>query len=129
MKLGSIAVVRTYIIGVHLCRDLTRIYLRDVLDHINTVVEEIETLEFQCRDLIDLIFNSISHQTNQSMQTLAIVSVIFLPISFIAGVYGTNFDKLPELHWELGYLYFWVLCAAITLAFSLFLRRILVVSY
>lgn len=49
------------------------------------------------------------------MQALSIVSVVFLPITFIAGVYGTNFEILPELAWRLGYLYFWMLCLGVSL--------------
>lgn len=61
-------------------------YLSDVLDHISTIVEDMETLAVDARDLIDLVFNTIAHQNNNSMQMLAVVSTIFLPITFIAGV-------------------------------------------
>lgn len=62
------------------------VYLSDVLDHISTIVEDMETLAIDARDLIDLVFNTIAHQNNNSMQMLAVVSTIFLPITFIAGV-------------------------------------------
>jgi Mg2+ and Co2+ transporter CorA len=75
--------------------------MSDVLDHITSVVEDMEVLSEDARDLIDLIFNTISHQNNASMQMLAVMSTIFLPITFIAGVYGTNFDQyFPEIHWQ-----------------------------
>lgn len=58
---------------------------------------------------------SAGRRSNTSMQTLSVVSTVFLPITFIAGVYGTNFVVLPELQWQLGYMYFWLLCTGITL--------------
>jgi Mg2+ and Co2+ transporter CorA len=51
------------------------------------------------------------------MQTLAVVSTIYLPITFLAGFYGTNFDDVPEYHWDFSYAYFWVIYAAITFGF------------
>eukprot|EP00775_Hariotina_reticulata_P002620 gene2620-2921_t len=85
---------------------LTVLYMSDVLDHISSVVEDMDVLAEDARDLIDLIFNTISHQNNASMQMLAVVSTIFLPITFIAGVYGTNFDQyFPEIHWQSYLLY------------------------
>lgn len=62
------------------------VYMSDVLDHISTIVEDMETLFMDARDLIDLVFNTIAHYNNNSMQMLAVVSTIFLPITFIAGV-------------------------------------------
>eukprot|EP00877_Chromochloris_zofingiensis_P007548 jgi/Chrzof1/3046/Cz12g09160.t1 len=104
---------------------LTHIYLNDVMDHISTVVEDMDTLATQSKDLIDLIFNTINHANNQSMQTLAVVSTVFLPITFIAGVYGTNFGAwFPEIHWKYGYLYFWTICAVVTILFIMVLKRL-----
>lgn len=102
---------------------LTQTYLDDILDHCSTLTENIDTLCAEAKDLIDLIFNTISHDTNQQLQALSIVSTIFLPLSFVAGVYGTNFEFLPEIHWKYGYAYFWGLCLLITCVFVLILRR------
>ncbi|TPX67492.1 hypothetical protein SpCBS45565_g03763 [Spizellomyces sp. 'palustris'] len=81
---------------------LTKTYLGDVKDHVNTVVDGLESYESDARHLIDLIFNIVSHSTNEAMKTLAVVSLVFLPISFLAGVFGMNFEYFPELHWRLG---------------------------
>lgn len=103
---------------------LTVLYLSDVYDHISTVVEDMISLAEDAKDLIDLIFNTIAHNNNSSMQMLAVVSAIFLPITFLAGVYGTNFDQFfPEIHWQYGYVYFWVACVFITAGFSALLQR------
>ncbi|KAJ3008313.1 hypothetical protein HKX48_008649, partial [Thoreauomyces humboldtii] len=96
---------------------LTRTYLADVKDHVATVIDGLECFEGDARHLIDLIFNTVAHSTNEAMRTLALVSLIFLPISFLAGVFGMNFDKFPELHqdtnsfWNLGVYAFWIIVA------------------
>ncbi|KAL7752688.1 hypothetical protein RI367_001690 [Sorochytrium milnesiophthora] len=77
---------------------LTRIYLNDVQDHADTVVENIDTLNAWTKDLIDLIFNMIAYQTNESMKTLAVISAAFLPITFVAGVYDMPFDGYKRIH-------------------------------
>jgi len=57
------------------------------------------------------------------MQMLSVMSTVFLPLSFLAGVYGTNFTILPELHWEYGYLYFWGMCILCTVVFLAIFKR------
>ncbi|MEW5307733.1 MAG: hypothetical protein WDW36_010110 [Sanguina aurantia] len=102
---------------------LSRTYLQDVLDHSSTLAEHVEDLTARSQELINLIFNLTSHHTNQATQTLSNISVVFLPITFIAGVYGTNFVNLPEKDWTYGYLYFWIACLAVTVAFVATLHR------
>ncbi|KAJ3203236.1 hypothetical protein HK099_001570, partial [Clydaea vesicula] len=80
----------------------SKVYFGDILDHTLTINEELQAFEVNAHDLVDLTFNSLSHSTNESMRTLAVVSLIFLPTTFLAGVYGMNFDYFPELHMELG---------------------------
>jgi magnesium transporter len=65
----------------------------------------------------------MSHRTNQTMNRLAVVSTIFLPLTFLCGVYGMNFEVMPEISWENGYIYFWVLSALITGTLVVVLRR------
>ncbi|KAG2489960.1 hypothetical protein HYH03_011590 [Edaphochlamys debaryana] len=102
---------------------LTRTYLGDVRDHVSTICEDLMSLSAECGDLIGLIFNLTTHQQSQSTQTLAVVSTIFLPITFLAGVYGMNFDDLPELHWAYGYGYFWTTSFLIVVVFVLAMWR------
>ncbi|KAJ3016456.1 hypothetical protein HKX48_004031 [Thoreauomyces humboldtii] len=107
---------------------LARTYLADVRDHASTVVDGLEGFEGDARNLIDLIFNTTSHSTNEAMRTLALVSLIFLPISFLAGVFGMNFDHFPELHsdtsafWSLGVYAFWIIVAILCLAMVIAFR-------
>jgi magnesium transporter len=83
--------------------DHTRIYLRDCYDHVAQVVELVETYRELTADLRDLYMSSISNRINETMRVLTIISTIFIPLNFIAGLYGMNFDFMPGLHWELGY--------------------------
>jgi len=88
-----------------------RPYLRDCYDHVVQVVELIETYRELTADLRDLHMSSISNRINETMRVLTIISTIFIPLTFIAGIYGMNFDfaggamplNMPELHWYWGY--------------------------
>ncbi|KAK3810357.1 MAG: hypothetical protein J3Q66DRAFT_352874 [Benniella sp.] len=91
---------------------LARTYMGDVIDHCNTMVEDIESMLALCEKLTNMIFNIIAYDTNESMRRLSLVSIIFLPITFVAGVYGTNFHDFPELEYHISY--FWIICAGVT---------------
>jgi magnesium transporter len=106
-------------------RETTRIYLRDVLDHLNRAVEMIELY----RDLIigarDIYLSSISNNLNQIMKTLTVISVIALPLTVITSFYGMNFDAIPGLHSGVG---FWIavvvmLAVVATLLFLFWKKR------
>ncbi|RIL05964.1 MAG: magnesium and cobalt transport protein CorA [Proteobacteria bacterium] len=80
-----------------------RVYLRDAYDHALQVLDTVETYRDMAIGLTDVYLSSISNRLNEVMKTLTIVSTIFIPLSFIAGVYGMNFEFMPELRWRLGY--------------------------
>jgi magnesium transporter len=88
----------------------TRIYLRDTYDHAVQVMDMVETFREIASGLMDLYLSSVSNRMNEIMKVLTIISTIFLPMTFIAGVYGMNFDvsaspyNMPELGWRYGYL-------------------------
>jgi magnesium transporter len=86
-----------------LISDSTRLYLRDVHDHIVRVIDTMETFRDTTSGMLDVYLSSVSNKTNEIMKILTIVTTIFIPLSFIAGVYGMNFLNMPELRWELGY--------------------------
>jgi magnesium transporter len=91
----------------------TRVYLRDTYDHAVQVMDMVETFREIASGLMDLYFSGLSNRMNEVMKVLTIISSIFLPLTFIAGVYGMNFDydegrkpyNMPELHWRYGYLF------------------------
>ncbi len=100
----------------------TQPYLHDVRDHIIQVVDVLESYRELASSLIDVYLSSVSNRTNEVMRVLTIIATIFIPLGFLAGVYGMNFDtskpgNLPELGWRYGYMFFWV--AAVTIVFGL----------
>lgn len=86
-----------------------RIYFRDVYDHLVRVHDLSEIVRDIVTGTLDTYLSSASNRLNEVMKALTIVSTIFLPLSFLAGVYGMNFDYMPELRWQYGYLSVWVL--------------------
>jgi magnesium transporter len=82
-----------------------RTYYRDLYDHTIQLVDNIETLRDINSGVKDMYMSSISLKMNKIMQTLTVISTIFIPLTFIAGVYGMNFSNMPELNWTYGYFY------------------------
>lgn len=78
-------------------------FLRDTYDHIVQVVEIVESLRELLAGLTDLYLSQLSHRMNEIMKLLTLVGTIFIPLTFIAGVYGMNFAYMPELQWRYGY--------------------------
>ncbi|KAI9173095.1 hypothetical protein H9P43_007226 [Blastocladiella emersonii ATCC 22665] len=93
----------------------TRVYLGDVQDHIDSVLENIETLQGWAQNMTDLAFNCISYQTNENMKLLTVASVVFMPLTFIAGYFGMNFKTFPELEYENAIPMFWLGCVVISI--------------
>ena len=86
-----------------LIQDETKTYLRDTYNHIVQVIDTIEGLRDVVGGLLDTYLSSLSNKMNEVMKTLTIIASIFIPITFIAGIYGTNFEYIPELKWEGSY--------------------------
>jgi magnesium transporter len=101
----------------------TRIYFRDLHDHVVQVIESLENFRDVLASLQDLYVSGIGVRTNEVIRVLTIISTIFVPLTFLAGVYGMNFDVLPELRWQHGYLYFWIVSVVVVIALIGFLRR------
>ncbi len=101
----------------------SRIYFRDIYDHLVRIQELTESLRDIVSSVLDIYLNSTSLRLNEIMKALTIVSTIFLPLSFVAGVYGMNFHFMPELTWRFGYLFVWMLFVAIFVAMLIFFKR------
>ena len=86
-----------------LIKGTTTIYLRDLYDHIARVIETVENYRDLVSVLLDIYLSSLSNKMNEIMKTLTIITTIFIPLSFIAGVYGMNFEHMPELRWAWSY--------------------------
>ncbi|APH39917.1 magnesium and cobalt transport protein CorA [Methanohalophilus halophilus] len=86
-----------------LIKESTGIYLRDLYDHSIQVIEAVETYREMLSGMLDLYISTVSNRMNEVMKLLTIIATIFIPLTFIAGIYGMNFDYMPELKWEWGY--------------------------
>lgn len=86
-----------------LIKEPTRIFLRDVYDHTIQVIDTMETFRDMLSGMLDLYLSSIGNKTNEVMRVLTIIATIFIPLTFIAGLYGMNFEYMPELKWRWGY--------------------------
>jgi magnesium transporter len=84
-------------------------FLRDLYDHVVQVIETVETLRDTISGLLDLYLSSVSQRTNEIMKVLTVVATIFIPLTFLVGVYGMNFHYMPELGWRWGYPALWLL--------------------
>lgn len=89
-----------------------RIYFRDIYDHLVRIQDLIDSVRDIASGTLDIYLSATSNRLNEVMKALTIVSTIFLPLSFIAGVYGMNFKYFPEINWRFGYLYVWILFLA-----------------
>lgn len=101
----------------------TDIFLRDLYDHTIQVMDMIETYRDMINGLYDLYSSEISFKMNNIMQVLTIISTIFIPLSFLAGVYGMNFQHMPELGWPYGYFVLWGIMLSVAGGLLLFFRR------
>ncbi len=99
----------------------TGIFLRDVYDHTIQIIDTVETFRDMLAGMLDLYLSSVSNHMNEIMKVLTVIATIFIPLTFLAGVYGMNFDYLPELRWRWGYAAFWglsIVCALGMVRFS-----------
>lgn len=106
-----------------LIHDNTHIFLNSVYDHAVHIIESIETQRDILSGLMDIYLTNISNRMNSVMKVLTVIATIFIPITFIAGVYGMNFKYLPEIGWRWGYAFFWVLCLACVSIMLIYFRR------
>jgi magnesium transporter len=100
-----------------LIHESTGIYLRDVYDHTIQVIDTIETFRDMVSGMLDIYLSSISNKMNEVMKVLTIIATIFIPLTFVAGLYGMNFKYIPELEWHWGY--FAVLFVMVIIGFGM----------
>lgn len=100
----------------------THIYLRDVYDHTINVLDTIETYRDMLSGMIDIYLSSISNRLNETMKYLAGISTIFIPMTFIASIYGMNFEIMPEIKYEYGYFIALGVMAAVGIGFFIYFK-------
>jgi len=101
----------------------TLIYLRDVYDHTIQVIDTIETFRDILSGMLDIYLSSLSNKMNEVMKVLTIIATIFIPITFIAGIYGMNFKFMPELNWRWTYPVVWVVFIGIIVFMIFYFKR------
>lgn len=106
-----------------LIRDTTKVYLRDVYDHTIRVAEGLDTYRDLIAGLLEIYLSSLSNKMNEVMKVLTVFATIFIPLTFLAGVYGMNFDYMPELKWAWSYPVFWSISIATAVGLLVFFRR------
>lgn len=130
----SIWPLREVISGVQriessLIKESTEIYLRDVYDHTIQIIDTIESFRDMVSGMLDIYLSSISNKMNEVMKVLTIIATIFIPLTFIAGIYGMNFNSekspwnMPELNWYWGYPAVWLVMAVVAVIMLIYFRR------
>jgi magnesium transporter len=106
-----------------LIRESTAPYLRDVYDHVIHVLDSVDIYREMISGMLDMYLSSVSNRLNAVMKVLTIIATIFMPLTFIVGVYGMNFKNMPELEWHYGYPLVWLVMIGITGFMLYFFKR------
>jgi magnesium transporter len=101
----------------------TVVYLKDVYDHIIQVIDSVETFRDMLSGMLDIYLSSISNRLNSVMKVLTIIATVFMPLTFLAGVYGMNFKHMPELEWRWGYPLCWAVMAGIGVSMVVYFKK------
>lgn len=111
-----------------LITDGVRIYLRDCYDHTVQLIDLIENYRDMTASMLDVYLSSVSHRLNETMRVLTVIATIFIPLTFIVGIYGMNFESnspwaMPELHWYYGYPMIWGIMIAVAAGMIMYFWR------
>jgi len=106
-----------------LIQDETNIYLRDLYDHTIQVIDAIETFRDILSGMMDIYLSIVSNRMNEVMKVLTVISTLFIPLTFIVGVYGMNFKFLPELEWRWAYPMVWLVMIVISALMIMYFRK------
>ena len=107
----------------HIIHDELKSFYRDVQDHSIQIIDLLETYRETASSLSDLYQSAVGNKMNETMKVLTIMASFFIPITFVAGVYGMNFEYIPELSWKYAYAAFWGVCLTITSSLAVFFWR------
>lgn len=106
-----------------LIADSDLIYFKDISDHIIAVIDTVDTFRDMLAGMLDIYLSAASMKMNQVMKVLTIIATIFMPLTFLAGIYGMNFDYMPELRWHWGYFAVWIVILTIALTMLILFRK------
>jgi len=117
------AIIQLLKLDSELIKENTIPFLKDLLDLITQATEAIDTYREMLSDQLNIYNSSISNRMNDIMKVLTIFAAIFIPLTFIAGIYGTNFEYVPELHFKYSYFIFWGVMISVAIAMLAFFKR------
>ena len=103
--------------------DSTIVHYKELQDNINQVIESSDSYREILSDQLNIYHTTVSSKLNDIMKFLTVFSVIFIPLTFIAGIYGTNFDFLPELHYKYSYFVMWGVILTVAIGMLIYFRR------
>jgi magnesium transporter len=106
-----------------LIKETTEIYLRDVYDHTVQVMDTVEVYREMLSGMLDIYLSSVSNRLNSVMKVLTIIATIFMPLTFIAGIYGMNFKYMPELEWRWAYPAVWLIVVIIGTSMLIYFKK------
>ncbi|MCL7411837.1 MAG: magnesium/cobalt transporter CorA [Methanosarcinaceae archaeon] len=106
-----------------LINESTTLYMKDIYDHTIQIIDSIESFRDMLSGMLDIYLSTISNKMNEVMKVLTIISTIFIPITFIAGIYGMNFEYMPELGWRWSYPLLWLVIISVATTMILFFKR------
>ena len=106
-----------------LFREPTKVFLRDLKDHVLRTADSVESFRDTVTALLGIYHSAVSNKMNEVMKLLTIIATIFIPMTFIAGIYGMNFKYMPELEWRWGYGMIWFVCILVALCMILYFKR------
>lgn len=106
-----------------LINSFTRQYLNDIYDHLIHIIQTIDNFREMISAMMDLLMANNANRTNSIMKTLTLISSIFIPLTFLAGVYGMNFRYMPELEWRYGYLTIIIVFMLIALGMYYYMKK------
>lgn len=124
----SVSPLRELLAGIQrsespLINEKTRRYFGDVYDHAIRIIEAIESYRDLIAGMLDIYLSSVSNKMNETMKVLTVFASIFIPLTFIAGVYGMNFEYMPELKWRWGYPVLWVFFISVSVFLLRFFKK------
>lgn len=101
----------------------TKFFIKDVYDHTIQIMDSIDTYREMISNILDIYMSSVSNKQNDVMKTLTIIATIFIPLTFLVGVYGMNFHEMPELEWKYGYYTIWGIMIIVASFLLIYFKR------
>ena len=101
----------------------TKRFIDDLYDHTIQIIDSVETYREMSASILDTYHSTLSNRMNEIMKVLTVISTVFIPLTFITGVYGMNFRYMPELEWKYGYFIIWGIIVAVGIWLFFFFKR------